>query len=445
MTDRLLEQFLDEGLLDLQGNDQWYGHISSTASSLSKYLRANPQYIIPFTYAALTPEVSNQNPAVEKAVTLLKSEWKTYASISMASPRVMLRAIIFDALLKNADSDDATKSLLALLLASALPHLSLGKEEEVWTRALGELLAAVEIRAEARWSVPSQLEVPDFPKIDVPAIRFSVKSGEFDQETLQQGLVTAAGPTDEQGEATEGNNHWANAGEPWSREFAPLAASAISEAIVGATGTKTGSVKPEALTQALTGAIANYLKAFARDLASTTHGVEMRSRLLWWKEALVSPSARVSYREIDSKLAPGLMAYDYHTVLPSLAPASVTMFLTETVRAIEDHERTLPLVEWLKALTTSPHAETFRKKIQSIRFAEGYRPVVSLITSNGLDSESIATHTVFSPNLTLTAAAYSQLVFLELQAIKAIAAIDSMPRELDHGSDKQAHDDEDEA
>ena len=244
MTDGLLEQFLEQGLLDLKGNDQWYGHITSTASSLSTYLRANPQYITPFTYAALTPEVSSQDPAVEKTVNLLKSEWKTYASISMASPSVMLRAIIFDALLQNADSDDATKSLLALLLASTLPHLSLGKEEEVWTQALEKLLAAVEISAETKWSVPSQMNVRDFPNIDIPVIRFSVKSGELDQEALQQGLAMATGPTDEQGQPTEGNAHWTDEGEPWSRAFVPLAASAIGEAILEAAGTKAGSARP---------------------------------------------------------------------------------------------------------------------------------------------------------------------------------------------------------
>ena len=442
MTDGLLEQFLEQGLLDLKGNDQWYGHITSTASSLSKYLRANPQYITPFTYAALTPEVSSQDPAVEKTVTLLKSEWKTYASISMASPSVMLRAIIFDALLQNADSDDATKSLLALLLASALPHLSLGKEEKVWTQALEQLLVAVEISAETKWSVPSQMNVRDFPNIDVPVIRFSVKSGELDQEALQQGLARATGPTDEQGQPTEGNAHWTNEGEPWSRAFVPLAASAIGEAILEATGTKAGSARPEALTQALTGAIANYLESFAHDLASTIHGVEMRSRLLWWKEALVSPSARVSYREIDPRLAPGLMAYDYHTVLPSLAPASVTMFLTETVRSLGDHEQPWTLLEWLRALTSSPHAESFRQEIRRTRFAEGLRPLVSLIDSKPLDSDSIAEHTVFSPSLTLNAPSFSQIIFLELQAIKAITSISPMLSELDNGPDEATDDDE---
>ena len=76
----------------------------------------------------------------------------------------------------------------------------------------------------------------------------------------------------------------------------------------------------------------------------------MRSRLLWWKEALVSPSARVSYRDIDPKAAPGLMAYDYQAVLPSIAPASVAVFLSETVRTLHPDEVTSPLVDWLPSI-----------------------------------------------------------------------------------------------
>ena len=102
MSDRLLDQFLEKGLLDLKGNDEWYKHITLAAKSLSTYLRANPEEIVPFTYAALLPDVGDQNPAIEKTRDFLKAEWKTYASVSMASPKAMLRAIILDALLARA-------------------------------------------------------------------------------------------------------------------------------------------------------------------------------------------------------------------------------------------------------------------------------------------------------------------------------------------------------
>ncbi len=232
MSDRLLDQFLEKGLLDLKGNDAWYEHITLAAESLSTYLQANPKEIIPFTYAALLPDVGDQNPAIKKTLDFLKAEWKTYASVSMALPKAMLRVIVLDALLINAELDDAMKSAPALLLASALPHLSVGKEKEVWKTALDDLLRAVERQAEAAWSVPSRINISAFPKINVPPSRFSVKGGGVDKKVLEKGMRAAAGPHDEQGQATGGNQHWPHQGDPWSYEFAPLAASAISKAFV---------------------------------------------------------------------------------------------------------------------------------------------------------------------------------------------------------------------
>ena len=440
MSDRLLDRFLEKSLLDLKGNDEWYRHITLTAESLATYLRANPKEIVPFTYTALLPDVDDQDPALEKTLDFLKAEWKTYASVSMASPKVMLRAIVFDALLANAESDDATKSALALLLASALPHLSVGKEKDVWKTALDDLLLAVERKAEVAWTVPSRISVPAFPKIDVPKIRFSVKGREVDQQALEKGMHAAAGPTDAEGQSTNGNPHWPNSADSWSHEFAPLAASAISKTISAATGAKTALADTEALAKALTGAIVNHLESFVDQIASTTHGVEMRSRLLWWKEALVSPSAHVSYREIDRKAAPGLMAYDYQAVLPSLAPASVSAFLLETVRTLHPDKEVAPLVEWLQALAKEPHAEALREAIREVAFADGYRPLVSLVILDEPDTKSIKDRTVFAPDLSLTAGQFGLLIFLELQAMKATKEV--VPFAPEETSDSDADEEE---
>ena len=443
MSDRLLDRFLEKGLLDLRGNDEWYGRITSTAKSLSTYLRANPEEIVPFTYAALLPDVGDKDPAIEKTLDLLKAEWKTYASVAMASPKAMLRAIVLDALLANAESDDATKSALALLLASALPHLSVGKEKEVWKTALDDLLRAVERRAEVAWTVPSRISVPAFPKIDVPKIHFSLQGREVDKQALEKAMYAAAGPLHPQGQQTEGNQHWSNEGQLWSNEFVPLAASAISEAISAATGAKKVSANTEALTKALTGAIINHLGSLVGQIASTTHGVEMRSRLLWWKEALVSPSAHVSYRDIDRKAVPGLMAYDYQAVLPSLAPASVSAFLLETVRTLQSDNEVAALVEWLQALAAVPHAEALRDTIRQITFTDGYRPLVSLVTLDEPGARSIKERTVFAPDLSLNAGQFALLIFLELQAMKATKeVVPFAPEETSESADSDADNEE---
>ena len=116
----------------------------------------------------------------------------------------------------------------------------------------------------------------------------------------------------------------------------------------------------------------------------------------------MSPSARVSYRDIDRKAAPGLMAYDYQAVLPSLAPASVSAFLLETVRTLQPDNEAAPLVEWLQALAEEPHAEALRKAICGIAFPDGYRPLVSLVTLDEPSAKSIKDRTVFASDLLLT-------------------------------------------
>ena len=110
-------------------------------------------------------------------------------------------------------------------------------------------------------------------------------------------------------------------------------------------------------------------------------------------------------------------------MLPSLAPASVSAFLLETVRTLQPDNEAAPLVEWLQALAGVPHAEALREEIRGITFAEGYRPLVSLVTLDEPDKMSIRKQTVFAPDLSLTAGQFGLLIFLELQAIKATREI----------------------
>ena len=153
----------------------------------------------------------------------------------------------------------------------------------------------------------------------------------------------------------------------------------------------------------------------------------MRSRLLWWKEALASPSAQVSYRNVDRRVAPGLMAYDYQAVLPSLAPASVTAFLREAIHALLPDEDSATLLEWICALAADPHAEALRQGIRASHLADGFVPVVSLAAMAEPIATAVERRTVFAPTKTLTASEFGLLAFLELQAIKAAREIVAVP------------------
>ena len=440
MSDRVLDRFLESGLLDLQGNDEWYEHVMATAEALATHLRANPQDIVPFSYAALLSSIDDTDAAVDRTRSLLKAEWRTYASVSMASPTAMLRSIMLDALLKNAAQDPRTRSTLALLFASALPHLPVGREAPVWKETVDELLQAVEREAETSWSVPSHVSVPPFPDLETPSITVSVKGRQVDKKTLEGGMLAAAGPHDEQSQATEGNEYWPSQGAPWSYQFAPLAATSIQKAISQAVGTRTATANSDELVRTLTSAVTTYLGSFLDQVASTARGLEMRSRLLWWREALVSPSAAVSYRHVDKNAVPGLMAYDCQAALPSLAPVSVSAFLCEAIRELLPGEESLTVLDWICSLATDRHAEPLRETVRQTAFSEGRVPLVSLVAMAQPTGAEIEQRTVFAANTQLTAEEFGLLTFLELQTMKSakriVAASADEASESDSGTDQ---------
>ena len=388
MTDRILDQFLQAGLLDLKGNDDWHTRITAAADSLSDYLRQSPDQLPPFVYAALDTNALDTDPAIERTLELLKDRWKTYASVFAASPIVILRAIIIDAVVANAARDDATETALALLVGSALPFVDMAGEEEVWTNALRDIQDRVESRAETAWSVPSRIEVPPMPKIDAPTLKVSVKAGTVDEEGLSTAMLAASAPTDEAGQPTGGNTLQPAQGLPWSHQFAPLAAEAITAAITSV-APKIVNVKADALYKTVTSAVMGQLEHVLTKISAATLGLELRSRLLWWKEAMISPSARVSYRSIDRNCVPALMAYDYQVVLPALTPVSVIAFLTETVTTLlgDNSQDTVTFADLLEKISTLPEASGLRAAIGEMDFAEGRQPLISTIRAVFVPSE----------------------------------------------------------
>ena len=66
VADRILETFLDAGLLELGGNDAWFEHISAAADKLAVHIGAHPEQLAAFVYSAVDPRerlgVSRDHP-----------------------------------------------------------------------------------------------------------------------------------------------------------------------------------------------------------------------------------------------------------------------------------------------------------------------------------------------------------------------------------------------
>lgn len=84
------------------------------------------------------------------------------------------------------------------------------------------------------------------------------------------------------------------------------------------------------MAKAVTAHVDKALTSFS----GATAGLQRRTNLLWWKEALYSPSAHASYLDLSPFEASALMALDLHEQVPTYSPASVSAFLREAIRCL---------------------------------------------------------------------------------------------------------------
>ena len=106
MDDRILSDFLEAGLLELNGNDAWFDYITSAADQLAIYIAKHPQTLPEFIYSAISNSTDKADDCARtKAREVLKSVWRTYASVSMGSIDTVLRGVILDAIIQNAEEN----------------------------------------------------------------------------------------------------------------------------------------------------------------------------------------------------------------------------------------------------------------------------------------------------------------------------------------------------
>ena len=316
-----------------------------------------------------------------------------------------------------------------------------GGEQEIWGEIVGEIEKKVEERSEREWAPPTSLSVPEFRYKSVSAVEISISSQKVDGNRLSQKLQAAAGPTTYRpklgGVDTEGNPHWPqDTGGEWIYEFGTRTAEAVSEAI-----TQTiGNLSIEALDlSGITGdmprAMSEHLATALQAVGEATAGLRRRTSLLWWKEALFSPSARMSYRDMSAFDAAVLMAFDLHQHIPTFSPASVAAFLRETATALPtiDHEQRVSIRELLaKTLESGVLAEVRAETGKLVTAPAGRGSILSLIGHPDavpqIDDRRFRDIVGVKPDATLALADWSVWMFRELQAARALAEASAAKR-----------------
>jgi hypothetical protein len=179
------------------------------------------------------------------------------------------------------------------------------------------------------------------------------------------------------------------------------------------------------LAKAVTAHVEKALASFS----GATAGLQRRTNLLWWKEALYSPSAHASYLDLPPFEASALMALDLHEQVPTYSPASVSAFLREAIRCLpaekdDQGNGERDVASLVRDARTTAFMQPFRALAAQYAPAPvGRGPLLSLIghpqDSGAVEATTLLALSGVDASTKMTPSEWGTYLFRELQTARA--------------------------
>ncbi|MCP4696121.1 MAG: hypothetical protein GY862_04635 [Gammaproteobacteria bacterium] len=426
MKDNMLQRFLDEGMLDIGGNDERFKSLQKAADELSENLLKIQPKVISYTLVALEPKISSDEPVLAEVEEAVKQHWKTLRNTHKVTPIQIFRAVIFEALRIASEKDTTTASIVWLTGGSFFSHAELGEaERKLHTEFISATGEIAEGKAVEEWTVAAQEpHLPQWPDWNIKGS--DAQLPEVDEKKLTEELAAAAGPTKPGNQPTgpDPNHHWPNTNQQWGWKFAPRAAKGIAGVVNRSfTDLMTHLREDNNLSGISLKEYASAISAtIKKTMEQTAHGIEVRERreaLLWWKQTLYSPSLRRGYRSLNACQSAWVMAHDLHEQTMPFSPQSVEYLLREAVReTIEPQDATsIALFGFCKELAKEAH--DLLKLSGSQEDTPGRMPLlhfIRCILADTLKQEQLHERTGVSGDTKITFAELAVWLFRDLQA-----------------------------
>ncbi len=341
MPDVFLQGLLNEGhLRDIGGETARFDALTSAVQDLSTRLVTGEGRgdVVPLVLVGLDEKVVATDPVFAQVEAAIVAHWSTYGNVFHGDrPRQLLRMVALAAVHAAAESDDRVAAA-AWYTASNWLELSPQGSRHVTDFALS-LGAKAETRAIEVWARPKT-----DPSFRMPA-RASAQAATVERFTLTKkptsdAVLKALSEDVAQLQLTDSRMGTSNDPSAWVKSAAPELAAAILSAVESGSGVVIDRINEAGMLSAegikdFAEDVGNRVREALADAQRASAGRELRSELLWWRQALYSPSLRLSYRALDPGLAALAMAVDLHTLVPDFTPHSLEFVLREAVRACE--------------------------------------------------------------------------------------------------------------
>jgi hypothetical protein len=422
MSETVLLRFLSSGLIDVGGDDAKLAKLQATAAEVAGLLKKHPAKTPNYSLIAFDPQAPSSDPTILEVLEVLKKQWPTYVNTFASTPVGVLRPLILDALAEASHDDDRVAVAFVACARNVLPFMETGNEQAIWADVVEKIESDVDHRAEQEWATPANISIGQLALQSPAQLKVSSGSGKVDKDALLAKLIAGAGGN------PVSNPHWPqNNPTAWAQSLGTQFAEAISEAIDNAVAqNKVASIDLSATMQQITSAVSGYVSDVIGSVDGATAGLQRRTNLIWWKQALFSPSTRKSYRSFEPTIAAALMALDLYQQIPMFSPASVSAFLEEAVRSLQT---SVPnsgrmLKDLLRVTTENSSLAPLRDEAAKLYHSPSGRCPISALIGHpekiiGLSDGGLVNLIGIETETSLTDAQWASWIFRDLQAGRA--------------------------
>lgn len=343
----MLQDYLNANLIYIT-DDGDFRKLKKTSDDIVKKILKTKAKIAAYTRLALDPDVPADNVDILEVKDLIVRNWNTFTANTKDTPLTYIRGVMLEAL--NSIAEDTNNAAVIWLAGrNVVRYYKLsGEEKRIILEFLLKCGKKINEQAGRAWALPENGANAAGGNLELK----EVKTYLVNSDSLQKYLEDASGPSNEQGKNNyeSPNQHWPNAGNSWSHQFAPRAAKGIKavmdislKAIAEVTNENRSSMQK---------VLNNILDKTQQEVNATTTSLQLRSELLWWKAACYSNSFNDSYRNLTKGVAELALIKDYSALIPVIYPNSVDYFLIEVHRSLntkwDSSQKVKDLVELLK-------------------------------------------------------------------------------------------------
>lgn len=414
MENKFLQEFLKTGLFDIGDSDERLEWLQSSISDLQQKFEEDYSLLPTYTLVALDPNVSDKEPVMIETETIVSTHWKALRGKYPEMPRNIIRGVIINSLNAVGVEDPVAARIIYLTALNFFPYAKLNSEKNFVETMLNSLGDIAEKNAIEEWSLIEQEPSLKLSALKLTKLNFSKASINKVQLQAKLKLAIEQEPT-----GHTANNHGGDS--PWGIHFANNASEGIADAFNGAVKSLNSSLTADSIETPINKFFTDFKKKLDENLKSSFSSltaVERRSKLLWWKETLYSPSQKRSYRELEKNILPVLMSEDLNNQVPAITPVSVDYLLRDTLFLLNDkNDDSIKFSTYLSKIASEKSKAVLKSYFEIIDEADGRISItdfISLLVNDRINVENFKERTGIDANEEITFGELSVVVLHDL-------------------------------